>query len=70
MVYMVKDNMIYGLFIDARNRKTHLKPVVHFFIEYKPLWIDDLLWDILDIESNKNESDSLRVIGAFTVRLY
>lgn len=39
----------------------------------KPLWIDDLLWDLLDMQSNKNERLSLRVNGAFTVvgvRLY
>lgn len=68
MIYTVKDNMIYGLFVDACIRKTNLKPTINSFIEYKPLWIDNLLWDILDMESNKNESDSLRVTGAFTVR--
>ena len=68
MIYTVKDNMIYGLFVDACIRETNLKPTINSFIEYKPLWIDNLLWDILDMESNKNESDSLRVTGAFTVR--
>lgn len=67
MIYAVKDNMIYGLLVDAYIRETDLKPTIYSFIEYKPLWIDNLLWDILDMESNKNESDSLRVIGAFTV---
>lgn len=68
MIYNVKDNMIYGLFVDAYIRETDLKPTINSYIEYKPLWIDNLLWDILDMESNKNESDSLRVTGAFTVR--
>lgn len=67
MIYAVKDNMIYGLLVDAYIRETDLKPTIYSFIEYKPLWIDNLLWDILDMESNINESDSLRVIGAFTV---
>lgn len=68
MIYAVKDNMIYGLLVDAYIRETDLKPTIYSFIEYKPLWIDNLLWDILDMESNKNESDSLRVTGVFTVR--
>lgn len=67
MIYMVKDNMIYGLFIDSYIRETDSKPIVHSYIEYKPLWIDDLLWEILDMKSNKHEPDSLRIMGAFTV---
>ena len=31
------------------------------------MWIDDLLWDVIGMESNKQEPDSLRVAGAFTV---
>ncbi|MCM1058011.1 MAG: hypothetical protein NC517_10450 [Firmicutes bacterium] len=31
------------------------------------MWIDDLLWDILEMPENKNEAVSLRAIGAFTV---
>lgn len=33
----------------------------------KPMWIDDLLWELLDMESNKKEPDSLRAVGAFAV---
>lgn len=33
----------------------------------KPLWLDDLLWDLLKMETNKKEPLSLRTIGAFTV---
>lgn len=33
----------------------------------KPLWIDDLLWDIFGMSENKKEPASLRAIGAFTV---
>lgn len=33
----------------------------------KPLWLDDLLWDFLQMESNKKEPLSLRAVGAFTV---
>lgn len=33
----------------------------------KPLWIDDLLWNFLNISNNKKEPLSLRAVGAFTV---
>lgn len=33
----------------------------------KPMWLDDLLWDILEMPENKSEPVSLRAIGAFTV---
>ncbi len=33
----------------------------------KPLWLDELLWDFLEMESNKEQPMSLRSIGAFTV---
>ena len=33
----------------------------------KPLWLDDLLWDVLKMETNKEAPLSLRTIGAFTV---
>lgn len=33
----------------------------------KPLWVDDLLWDILKMSSNKKEPISLRSVGAFTI---
>ncbi len=34
----------------------------------KPLFVDDLLWDILSMEENKQKPTSLRVNGAFTVQ--
>lgn len=33
----------------------------------KPLWMDDILWDILKMSSNKKEPVSLRSIGAYTI---
>lgn len=39
----------------------------------KPLYLDDILWELLDMESNINEADSLRAVGAFAlhgVRIY
>lgn len=59
--------MIYGIMPSVGIRESDLKPVMSFLIEYKPLWIDDLLWDVIGMESNKQEPDSLRMVGAFTV---
>ena len=67
MIYTVENNMIYVLFPSAFIREKDLKPIISIQISYKPLWADDLLWDILGMQSNKNEPDSLRVIGAFTM---
>ena len=67
MLWTIRGNMIYGIMPSAGIRESDLKPVMSFLIEYKPLWIDDLLWDVIGMESNKQEPDSLRMVGAFTV---
>lgn len=36
-------------------------------LRIKPLFIDDLWWDVFDMPSNKNEPKSLRGLGAFAV---
>ena len=33
----------------------------------KPMWIDDLLWELLDMKDNSKAPVSLRAIGAFAV---
>lgn len=33
----------------------------------KPLWLDELLWDFLNMENNKTEPLSLRAVGSFAV---
>lgn len=58
--------MIFEFFPRVCIRENDLKPILSIRISYKPLWADDLLWDILGMESNKQEPNSLRVIGAFT----
>lgn len=66
LLWTTRNNMIFEFFPRAFIREIDLKPVLSVRTCYKPLWIDNLLWDILDMKSNKQESDSLRVIGAFT----
>lgn len=67
MLWTTRGNMIYEIMPNAGIREEDLKPVMSFHVGFKPLWIDELLWDILGMESNKREPDSLKVIGAFTV---
>ena len=67
MLWTIRGDMIYGIMPSAGIRESDLKPIMSFWIKYKPLWIDDILWDVIGMESNKQEPDSLRVVGAFTV---
>lgn len=67
MLWTIRGDMIYGIMPSAWIRESDLKPIMSFWIKYKPLWIDDILWDVIGMESNKQEPDSLRVVGAFTV---
>lgn len=66
MLWLTRKNMIFEFFPRVCIRENDLKPILSIRISYKPLWADDLLWDILGMESNKQEPNSLRVIGAFT----
>ena len=34
---------------------------------FKPMWLDELFWELLGMEENKKEPVSLRAIGAYTV---
>lgn len=36
-------------------------------LDLKPVYLDDIFWDVMDMSSNKNEPMSLRATGAFTV---
>ena len=33
----------------------------------KPIWVDDILWDLIDMADNKNQPLSLKIHGEFTV---
>ncbi|MEG0596695.1 MAG: hypothetical protein RR336_06865 [Oscillospiraceae bacterium] len=62
MFYIVRDKMIYMMMFFMTDGKL----LTSFYA--KPFWADDLLWDILDMGSNKQEPVSLRAIGAFTIQ--
>lgn len=64
-VWFQKDELFFDLMLDIRDNDGHC-----CFISVenvKPMWLDDLLWDILGMPENKNEPISLRAVGAFTV---
>lgn len=65
MVWFQKNDLFFSLLIDVRERDGHC--YCSSIEQIKPMWIDDLLWDILGMPENKNEPVSLRAIGAFTV---
>lgn len=65
MVWSKKGELFFTLFLFERENDGHC--FIDATIACKPLWMDDLLWDILQMPENKNEPLSLRSVGAFTV---
>lgn len=59
--YTSKNNMFYSMVLSMVENKVKIA----FYA--KPMWLDDILWDILNMSENKNEPISLRGIGAFTI---
>ena len=65
MVWFQKQELFFDLNISICERGGHCYCTI--IERIKPLWIDDILWDVLGMPENKNEAVSLRAIGAFTV---
>ena len=65
MVWFQKLELFFSLNISICERDGHC--YCTSIERIKPLWIDDILWDVLGMPENKNEPVSLRAIGAFTV---
>lgn len=66
MIWYNKKELFFDLFIDVKVKPDN-KCYCTAIEKIKPLWLDDLLWDLLKMETNKEEPLSLRAIGAFTV---
>lgn len=62
MFYSSDKDMFYSMMFFMTN---DYRIKISFYA--KPLWVDDLLWDILKMSSNKKEPISLRSLGAFTI---
>ncbi len=61
MFYLSKNNMFYSIMFLMSNN------IIKVSFYAKPLWIDDILWDILNMSENKKAPISLRSVGAFTI---
>lgn len=66
MIWFNKKDLFFDLFIDVKVTPDN-RCVCTSKESLKPLWLDDLLWDFLQMEDNKNEPLGLRSVGAFTV---
>lgn len=66
MIWYNKKELFFDLLIDVKV-KSDDKCYCTDVETIKPLWLDDLLWDLLKMETNKEAPLSLRTIGAFTV---
>lgn len=66
MIWYNKKDVFFDLLIDVKV-KSDDKCYCTAVETIKPLWLDDLLWDLLKMETNKEAPLSLRTIGAFTV---
>ncbi len=66
MIWYSTKELFFDLLIDVKV-KSDGKCYCTTTENIKPLWLDDLLWELLKMENNKNEPISLRTIGAFTV---
>ncbi len=65
MVWGKRGDMYFSLLIDLREKDGHC--FCTSLEKIKPLWMDDLFWDIMDMPENKKEPLSLRCIGAFAI---
>ncbi len=65
MVWGKKGDMYFSLLVDIREKDGRC--FCSSLERMKPLWMDDLFWDIMDMPENKKEPLSLRCIGAFAI---
>lgn len=66
MIWFCKDDLFYDLMIHVAVPDDG-RCICSAVETLKPLWLDELLWDFLNMPDNKKEPYSLRAIGAFTV---
>ncbi len=65
MVWYKKEDVYFSLLIYVTELDGHCYCSSRETI--KPMWIDELFWDIMDMPENRLEPLSLRCIGAFSV---
>ena len=67
MIWFSKDDRFYDLMIHVAVPEDG-RCICSAEETLKPLWLDELLWDFLNMPDNRKEPYSLRAIGAFTVK--
>lgn len=65
MIWSAEGDLYFSLLIDIREKDGHCYCSSEERI--KPLWLDDLFWDIMEMPENKNEPLSLCSVGAFAL---
>lgn len=56
-----------GEYLQSASVSVHVNsPETHVELSFKPMGIDPVLWDILDMPENRRENLSFRIWGAFT----
>ena len=67
MVWTVQNGVLFILSLFVSSPRDEDRVYVRASCEAKPLFADDLLWDILGFSDNKSKPMSLRVNGAFAL---
>lgn len=67
MIWTVQNEMLFILSPSVVSPRGEERVYVKVACESKPLFADDLLWDILGLTENKSKPMSLRVNGYFTL---
>ncbi|MCM1182416.1 MAG: hypothetical protein NC337_03475 [Roseburia sp.] len=65
MIWSAKGELYFSLMVDVREKDGRCWCAA--WERIKPLWMDELFWDIIDMPENKSEPLSLRCIGAFAI---
>jgi len=65
MIWFIRDELFFSLLLSVEEKDGQCFLAGRGTV--KPLWSDEILWEILGMEENKEEPLSLRSIGAFTI---
>lgn len=71
--YKIRSGTLYremeGYFVSVHVYGTGMENnIIHIWATIKPMFFDDVFWDVFKMSENKKEPLSLRAVGAFSVR--
>lgn len=64
-IWCKKDDLLFKMFSGVVENEGICR--CDITAKIKPIWVDDFLWDMIDMPDNKQQPLSLRIQGAFTV---